>query len=145
MLVQKKALALSMCVAAIVFTTDAMQRAGICAQAGVSTTKQLEALLAERRDVLKQRLDAFESLEHFPQGSFESTIDARDDYLDAELELTSDKNKRVAILQQKLENAKKRETLIDTRAQGGQALKTDALKATARRLDVEIALVREMK
>jgi hypothetical protein len=103
----------------------------------------IKARLEQKRDVLKQRLEAFEVLVKSGNSTPDATLAARDDLLDAELALATDKPQRIAVLERKLDNAKQYESVLTQQRGNGRALLTDSLMATARRLDAEIALLRE--
>jgi hypothetical protein len=111
---------------------------------GSTSNKKVTSLLEQRRDVLKTRLAMLEAL--FRAGKRttpEEVIAARDDLLDAEFEVASDRAQRVAVLQKKLTNAKQFEALMKRRKNDARATEADVLMATARRLAVEIELARE--
>ena len=104
---------------------------------------QLTKLLGQRRDVLLQLVEA---LEHqFSQGlcQVDSVVAAREQFLDAELQLASGKTERLEILQKKVDNMRELEDFMKIRHQDGRTTLENVLSATAARLQAEIDLVRE--
>lgn len=107
-----------------------------------STRTKLTSLLKERRDVLKTRVEVIEALLTIAKSPPEAVLAARDELLDAEYSLATSKAQRIDVLKQKLVNAKEYETIIKARKQDAQASEADVLMAKARRLGVEIELLK---
>lgn len=110
-----------------------------------SSSTKLNALLAERRDVLKDRLEMFQTLARAGVNTPEQVMAARNDYLDAEYELAQTKAQRIEVLRQKLDNARQFESIIKHQESATGGYRNEVLLATARRLAVEIRLVREQE
>ena len=108
-----------------------------------SLDKRIHTLLVERRDTLRQRSAALD--ERFTQGRvvFESVLFARNDLLDAELELASSKAERIAAHEKRLDNYRELEKLMMARHAVGASTTEDGLMAKAARLRAEIELLRE--
>ncbi len=110
-----------------------------------STRTRLTSLLEERRDVLKTRVEALEALFKIARSPREAVTSARNDLLDAEYELATNRAQRIDVLQQKLANAKEYESLMEQQNRDARVTQADVLMATARRLGVEIELLREQE
>lgn len=108
----------------------------------ISESPKVDALLKERRDTLKKRLDTLESMLTYPKGSYIAVLDARDDFLRSELELTATKNERLALLKSRVANLNDVEEHYKALKVAGQASDPEILWAKARRLDAEIDLER---
>ncbi len=103
----------------------------------------LNELLTERRDTLAKRVVTLET--KFAQGQLiiDAVIAARDQLLDAELQLVKTKKQRVAIYQKRIDNMRELEDSVKRRLDNGLATPESLLSATAARLQAEIDLVRE--
>jgi hypothetical protein len=108
-----------------------------------ATTSKLTSLLEERRDLLKQRVEAVANLVGIARSTHEALIAARYDLLEAEFELAVDSNQRIAVLQRKLDNAEQFESLMRKRKEDAKGTEVEVLAAKAGRLGVEIELLRE--
>ncbi|MFZ5830940.1 MAG: hypothetical protein ACOY3P_12675 [Planctomycetota bacterium] len=75
-------------------------------------------------------------------GSLESVIIASNRLLDAELELAS-QAERIAILEEKVRNARTLEDFVDGKYRSGAGPLTEVLEARSDRIDAEIQLERE--
>lgn len=117
----------------------------VVGQVPEAASGKIRALLEEKRNILKQRLDGIESQYKSGLSSHDTLIAARNDFLDAELAMATDKAQRIVILEKKVTNAQEREKLMLEARRIGSLTVTpaDALMATADRLDAEIALARE--
>ena len=104
---------------------------------------KLATLLTQRRDTLRQLVDAV--TEEYRQGrsGFESVAHATDQLIDAELELAKDAKDRVAILQRRVALMKDLFTMVNTRFKAGQVTQAQVLAAKAALLKSQIQLVRE--
>src|SRR5205085_139634 len=126
---------------------------GLCIFNGVPATGQdataakskVRALLERRRDVLKTRAEVCEKLYQNGRTELQEAATASDDYFNAELELTTDKAQRLAILDQKLKSATINENLAKVQKAAARASETSVLLATSKRLEVEIAIAREQE
>ncbi|TWT87011.1 hypothetical protein [Stieleria varia] len=100
-------------------------------------------LLTERRDTLRERLDAVEA--SYKSGRTETTvvIAAETQLLDAELELTNQPADRIAIRERVVANMKRIEDWTRQQFDNGIALQQDVLLTKAERLQAEIELLRE--
>lgn len=110
-----------------------------------STPSKLTSLLQERRDVLKTRVEMVEHLTKIAVSAPEALVAARHDLLDAEYELATSSQQRIGVLQQKLENAKQFEAIMQQRKLAAKGTEADVLLAKARRLGVEINLLKEQE
>lgn len=115
------------------------------AQDSDTVQSKLRALLEERRETLKTRVELIEKHVAMAGSSPESLIAARGDLLDAELELAITSHDRIAVLRRKLDNAKQLESLMQERKLAAKATEAGVLMAKADRLRVEIDLLREME
>ena len=115
------------------------------AQEGTKTDEstQLTELLGKRLDVLLQLVETLEY--KFSQGrcKVDSVVAVREQLLDAELQLTTHKTKRLEILQKRIDNMRQLEDSMKTRHQTGNTTLETLLVATAARLKAEIDFVRE--
>ena len=103
----------------------------------------LSALLTQRRDTLEKRVEVLEYM--LAQGKVEATavFAARDQLLDAELQLAETKEQRLALHRTRIDNMRELEELIKRRHKAGQSPLEAALSTTAARLQAEIDLLRE--
>lgn len=107
-----------------------------------SAGSKLTSLREERRDVLKTRVEMIEALFKITKQPYEAVLAARDDLLDAEYELATNRAQRIAVVRQKLVNAKEYEAVMEQRKRDASASQAEVLMATARCLGVEIELLR---
>lgn len=108
---------------------------------GVSPDR-LRKLLIERRDTLRKLVDTQQAMYKSANGSLESVIIASNRLLDAELELAS-QAERIAILEEKVRNARTLEDFVDGKYRSGAGPLTEVLEARSDRIDAEIQLERE--
>lgn len=103
---------------------------------------KVHQLLTERRDTLQERRDSIEA--SFNSGRTESNIliGAELDLLDAKLELATQPNERIAILDKMVSDMKRIEDWARGRFENGTGLRHDVLLAKAARLQAEIDLLR---
>lgn len=132
------------------FIAAALAAAGVAAaiasaqqSAQPAADATIRELLTERRDVLAQRVELLERLHEQGAIDYERLFSARDQLLEAELELATDKSERIALLGQRVEQMRTLEELLESRFGGGQVTETAALEATAARLQAQIELMRE--
>lgn len=130
------------------------QQAATGADAQTSVSEQAEAespavaearlrqLLGARLEVLSTRHEALLQLYFSGLATFESTIDAQEDLLEAQLDLAATKQQRIAAIQALLEVAIDREKMVVARVDQGTIPITDKLLATSARLKMEIRLLR---
>ena len=104
---------------------------------------QIRALLEEKRNVLKERAEAFDFLVSSGRSTHDAALAARVDLLDAEIALTSDKSQRIKLLERKLATTKEGESATNLRLHNASVPPTEALMSTVRRLDAEVELIRE--
>lgn len=107
-----------------------------------SAQEQIRDLMTQKRDVLKKRVATASQL--YGSGKLEKTqvLEAEADLLAARLDLATSKAGRIAILEEKLKNRRQLDELYQQRILRGTGKPTEALAATADRLDAEIALLR---
>ena len=116
---------------------------GVAQEEPAGIQKRIIELKIKRRDTLKQRVEALQKKRN--EGGIEITaaIRAREDLYLAELELVSEKTKRVDLSRQRLENLVNLESVFAARYKNGIGPFEDKLVATAARLQAEIDLLRE--
>lgn len=105
----------------------------------------LNELLKKRRDTLAERVVALEKKLAEGQLKIESVVAARDQLLDAELQLVKTKKQRVAIYQKRIDNMRELEASLKLQYENGIATPESLLLATAARLQAEIDLAREQQ
>ena len=133
------------CAAILGITFSESLRRPAVGQAPTAQSSKIRTLLEKKRDVLKQRVDSVEGAFQLARGSYDAVMMARNDLLDAELALATDKAQRITILEKKVENAKASEEIAQSARNSGQMQPADVLAATAHRIDSEIALLREQE
>lgn len=109
---------------------------------GVSRHSKISTLLEERRDALKARVYIIEKLVEISQSTSEALVAAQADLINAEIEMATNDNERIAAIQRKVENAKQLEAIAEQRKHGGRGSEADILMAKAARLGAEIELQR---
>ena len=72
-----------------------------------SSKAKLNVLQEERRDALKTRVELTQELHKTAKGAWEGVIAAREDLLNAELEMATSKAERIEVLKHKVTNAKR--------------------------------------
>lgn len=106
---------------------------------------KLRALLVQRRDVLKRRYEMMKVRLKLPSGTtgvaLEDCIAAHNQFLMAELEMSSDRQQRLELLQKRIDNFRGLERQAEVRVRRG--LQGDASLEEAARLQAEIDFVRE--
>ena len=117
----------------------------IVAQNKTDSAQKIQALLLERRDVLKQRLLVLETqLKNGLISALDIVVSARNDLLKAELALATNKQQRVELLRQRLKNFQEFEKYNKERFDAGQgSFETDVLLSQAERIQAQIDLMRE--
>ncbi len=118
-------------------------RGPVVAQDTDANGAKIRSLMEERRAVLQHRVEATQEMTNDARGNPLDVIAARSDLLDAELAMASNKEQRIDVLQRKLENAKQYEAFMEEQLQRASGDLPDALRATARRLQTEIDLLKE--
>jgi hypothetical protein len=103
---------------------------------------EIETLLKERRDTLGQLVALGE--ESYRQGETgqDSVIRGYDSFLEAELDLATDKSERIALYEKRVDNIKKLEHITMLLRQANEAGQVDVLAAKAARLKAEIEFLR---
>ena len=112
-------------------------------KAGLKDT--LNELLTQRRDVLKQRVDTLESRSAEGSIQIDVVLHARDQLLDAELQLVKTKAERLALFQKRIDNMRFLEDSVKQRYEAGITLPENFFAATAARLQAEIDLAKEQQ
>ncbi|MFO0924688.1 MAG: hypothetical protein U0905_19640 [Pirellulales bacterium] len=110
---------------------------------GSISKSKLASLLEERRATLKTRVEMIEKLVGVTRSTQEALIAAREDLINAEIEMATNGNERMAAWQRKIENARQLETVMEQRKHEGRGTEADVLMAKAARLAAEIELQRE--
>jgi len=105
--------------------------------------KQLTALLEQRCETLKQRLEYVAALETQDQNRFHDRILAKDELLQAKLALATSRDERIALAKERVNNLREREDFIVARSQVGVGDKQTELVSRAARQQAEIDLLRE--
>jgi hypothetical protein len=107
-------------------------------------SKQLEALLKERRDTLRQMVENLEVGQRSGTGITElSVLHARNELLDAELDLAKTREERVAVREKMVANLKVIEKAAEMQYRMGTTTPETLLRAKAARLKAEAQLLRE--
>lgn len=118
-------------------------RLSLFAMDAASSKSKLTSLLAERRETLKTRVEMIEKLVGIARSTPEALLTARDDLFNAELEMATNHNERIGVLQEKLGNAKQLELIMQQRKRDADGTEAEVLMAKADRLRIEIELLRE--
>jgi len=105
---------------------------------------KITALLTERRDVLKKRQREFEQMHRLGSVKVDDVRRASHEVLDAELALTEDREKRIALRQQQVNVMKRMERASSDKINAGVGSPVDLLTTRAARLQAEVELEREM-
>jgi hypothetical protein len=143
MLTMKTKQGLFFVVALLCVVSCCIVRVPLLGQDADSAKSKLTSLLEERRDVLKARVEMVEKLASMAKSTPEELIAARDDLFDAEYELATGSEQRIAALQQKLENARQLEAVMRERKNDAKGTEIEVLMAKAGRIGVEVKLLRE--
>lgn len=113
------------------------------AQAGPDVDNpKVTALLKERLTTLREVETLTQNLFRSGRVSFDAVVQATTAALEAELDLCQTQKERVAVLEKALDVAKDGEAHAKAAVETARAPVSDALKAKANRLKVEIALER---
>jgi hypothetical protein len=108
-------------------------------------TKQITALMEQRCDTLKQRLDYITALATVDPSHFHDRILANDEFLQAKLALATSREEEIAIAKDRVKNLREREDLIVARLKTGIGAPDIELAARAARQQAEIDLLREQR
>jgi len=108
-----------------------------------SIDAQVRDLMLQKRDILQQRLEMAKKSFLSGQITNDRVLSARNDVLDAELDLAASKADRIAVLESKVEILKEIEEAVSTRQGVNGGPFGARLEATIDRIDAEIALLRE--
>lgn len=112
----------------------------------VDASKNLavKALQIERRNVLKDRLDAVRKEFKGGRGNIVFVVDAEKDFLNAELDVVSNKEARIQIRQKLVAGLAEVERFAKLNWEGGTGTVQDVLAARAAWLEARIELLKEM-
>ncbi|MCA9210094.1 MAG: hypothetical protein KDA55_17170 [Planctomycetales bacterium] len=108
-----------------------------------NNAKKILALLEERRDILRLRLQAVDAMYRNGKVAIERVISANDDLLEAELELCTTRRERVDVRRKQLDNLRALEEMVSEKYASGIDSKDNKLLATAARIGAEIAWLRQ--
>lgn len=108
-----------------------------------STGSQIKALQIQRRDVLKERVDALTLDFNGGRSGISVLLDAELELIDAELELTSNKEGRIRLRKQAIERLQQLEKFAQLKLNTGTGTIQDRLGATAGLLRAKVELLRE--
>lgn len=109
----------------------------------LDTNPGLKKLLIERRDVLRQRLELATKAFEADEVKLETVVKAASELTDAELELVTEPNQRIALHANRVTRMRQFEMIVQRLQMLQEASKLDVLAATAERLKAEISLARE--
>ena len=107
--------------------------------------KKIVELQKERRDILKERVEALASKHNEGQIQVMQVIHARDDLYQAELDLVALPKERTELSKLRLQNMKHLENVTTQRYANGVGPLEDKLVATASRIQAEIDYLNEEK
>lgn len=114
------------------------------AQAEPGDSPEVTALLKERRDVLQSRVEILEVLYKQARAPMTDLVEAKEEFLIAELELAGTKEKRIEILKSRIENLQFAEKFYEVLKQRAKASEADILEVKAQRLLVQAELQRAL-
>jgi hypothetical protein len=103
----------------------------------------MKALLQERRDVLAERVSVLEKRYAGGTTSVRTVLKAKDQLLDAELQLATTKDQRMVLYRKRRDNLRRLEDFVKKLYEGGQCEFERTLSVTASRLQADIDLLRE--
>jgi outer membrane protein TolC len=103
----------------------------------------LAELRTERRKLLEQLYQLAVERQRQGTGSPGEVAAARLTLLDADLEMTTDRAKRITLLEEVVRIRREQEETVIARVQSGVATQSETMKAKVARLDAEIALRKE--
>ena len=112
-------------------------------QSQEETSTELKDLLTKRRDVLQHLVDTYEKKLSQGRTQVDPVVAAREQLLDAKLQLATSKKQRLEICQKRIDNMWRLETAMKLRSEAGQTTLESLLLARAGRLQAEIDLARE--
>jgi hypothetical protein len=122
----------------------------LCSGVGVNQDKPLDVekkiveLQKQRRDILKERVSALQSMRDEGQIQVIQVIHARDDLYLAELDLVSLPKERAKLSKLRLQNMEELEKVTAQRYANGVGPLDEKLVATASRIQAEIDLLNEL-
>ena len=102
-------------------------------------SSQLQALMTEKRDLLRRQYDSMVAI--FKSGGIDndsSIAIAKDEYLLAELDLARSKEEKNQIHAQRIDNFKRLEVLIEAQVRAGRSDTADLIAAQVNRIQAEI-------
>ena len=135
----RSGLAIVCCASALVAGSAARAQ-----QANESDSRsELTRLLTKRRDTLQMRVELLEQRLAQSDAMIDSVVTARNQLLDANLQLATTKNQRLDILRKRIENMRGLEDATKQRHEDGKTTMVSVLAVTAGRLQAEIDLARE--
>lgn len=105
--------------------------------------EQLLELLHERHETLEKRLEILHRTHETGNVRLTDFITAQEDLLQAKLQLTTDPEERLQLLQQRVENMRLLEQRARANEESGVGTPSDTLAAMATRLQAQIDLVRD--
>lgn len=105
--------------------------------------REVNKLLTERRDVLRDRARILEASFREGNQTLESVTAARIALIDADLELADSKADRVRLRESYLDNVKTLELYAKSMFEAGRQSRVAVLGARAERLNAEVNLLRE--
>lgn len=105
--------------------------------------KQIHALLEQRRDTLKERFEVVTALHQKGINSSQDIAQAAEELLQAKLALATDRDERIAIAKERVENFRRGEAVVESLFARAEVSRSQKLKATATRQQAEIDLLRE--
>lgn len=138
-------LALLCCAGALSITWFARTPSRAADDAKADFDKQITALMEQRRDTLKQRLEYVTALEHVDPKHFNDRILANDEFLQAKLALATSREERIAIAKERVENLREREESVVAHLKAGLGGPDIELVARAARQQAQIELLREQR
>ena len=104
---------------------------------------ELTRLLTQRRDTLQMRVELLEQRLAQSEATIDSVVTARNQLLDANLQLATTKKQRLEILRKRIDNMRELEDAMKQRHEDGKTTMVSVLAVTAGRLQAEIDLARE--
>ncbi len=138
-------LALLCCAGALSITWFARTPSRAADAAKVDFDKQITALMEQRRDTLKQRLEYATARARLDPKHFDDQILANDEFLQAKLALATSREDRIAIAKERVENFREREDYLAAQSKAGLGGPDIELVARAARQQAEIELLREQR
>lgn len=103
----------------------------------------IKELLTQRRDTLAERVKVLKRQHTAGTMTVDSFLSARDQLLDAELELATGTEQRLKLYRERLNNMRKLEDAVKQRFEVGAGTLESTLSTTAARLQAKIDLLRE--